>query len=116
MSNVFAFPLGLAGVASPAASDLPGHLLTTWLPVLGHVLAPVTFLVGGYFAAQYMRRHWPLALSQLLGLLSVVFAVAMCVATATRIGYLVYPLNFALWSTMVRVPAPSEPELVAQVS
>jgi len=32
MSNVFAFPLGLTGVASPAASALPGHILTTlWL-------------------------------------------------------------------------------------
>ena len=29
MSNVFAFPLGFAGVTSPAASALPGHILTT---------------------------------------------------------------------------------------
>jgi hypothetical protein len=78
------------------------------------VLAPVAFLVGGYFAATYMRRHWPLALSQLLGLLSVVFAVAMCVATATRIGYLIYPLNFALWSSMTHERASAEPELVSQ--
>ncbi len=33
-------PSGLAGVKSPAASALPGHILTTWLPVLGHVLRP----------------------------------------------------------------------------
>jgi hypothetical protein len=116
MSNVFAFPLGLAGVASPAASALPGHLLTNWMPVLGHVLAPVAFLVGGYFAAKYMRHRWPLTLSQLLALLSVVFAVAMCVATATRIGYLIYPLNFALWSSMTHERAPVEPELVTQAS
>jgi hypothetical protein len=116
MSNVFAFPLGLAGVASPAASALPGHVLTDWMPALGHVLAPVAFLVGGYFAAKYMRRHWPLSLSQLLGLLSVVFAVAMCVATATRIGYLIYPLNFALWASMTHERSPVEPELVAQSS
>ncbi|MFY9783315.1 MAG: glycosyltransferase 87 family protein [Acidimicrobiales bacterium] len=116
MSNVFAFPLGLAGIRSPAASDLPGHLLTTWMPALGHVLAPVAFLVGGYFAAKYMRRHWPLSLSRLLGLLSVVFVVAMCVATATRIGYVIYPLNFALWSSMTRERAPVTPELVYQES
>ena len=36
MSNVFAFPLGLAGVASPAASALPGHILTTWMPGRSH--------------------------------------------------------------------------------
>ncbi len=111
MSNVFAFPLGLAGVASPAASALPGHILTTWMPVLGHVLAPVTFVIGGYFATKYVHRHWPLTLSQLLGLLAVVFVVVMCVATATRIGYVIYPINFALWSSMTRERGTVEPEL-----
>ena len=98
MSNVFAFPLGLTGVASPAASALPGHVLTTMWSPLGHILAPLTFLFGGYFVAKYVRRSWPLTLSQLLGLLSVVFLAMMCVASATRIGYLIYPLNFAFWS------------------
>ncbi len=98
MSNVFAFPLGLAGIASPAASPLPGHILTTLWSPLGHVLAPVTLLVGGYYGARYVRRHRPLELSQLLGLLSVTFAVMICVASATRIGYVIYPLNLALWS------------------
>jgi hypothetical protein len=116
MSNVFAFPLGLAGIKSPAASALPGHLLTTWEPALGHVLAPLAFLIGGYFAAKYMRQRWPLTLSQLLALLSVVFAVAMCVATATRVGYVIYPLNFALWSSMTHERAPVEPEFASQVS
>ena len=98
MSNVFAFPLGLTNVTSPAASALPGHILTTlWAPA-GHFLAPLTFLIGGYFMAKYLRRHWPLTLSQLLAVLSVVFLTMMCVASATRIGYLVYPLNFAFWS------------------
>jgi hypothetical protein len=98
MSNVFAFPLGLTSVASPAASALPGHILTTlWAPA-GHILAPVTFLVGGYFMAKYLRRRWPLTLSQILGILSLVFLTMMCVSSATRIGYVIYPLNFALWS------------------
>ncbi|MCU1363424.1 MAG: hypothetical protein JWM55_1252 [Acidimicrobiaceae bacterium] len=116
MSNVFAFPFGLAGIKSPAASALPGHLLTTWEPALGHVLAPLAFLVGGYFAAKFMRQRWPLALSQLLALLSVVFVVAMCVATATRVGYVIYPLNFALWSSMTHERVPLELELESQVS
>jgi hypothetical protein len=98
ISNVFAFPLGLAGVNSPAASALPGHILATWWHPFSHILAPVAFVVGGYFVAKYFRRHWPLTLSQLLALLSVTMVVLMCVATATRIGYVIYPLNFALWS------------------
>jgi hypothetical protein len=116
MWNVFAFPLGLAGVASPAASALPGHVLTTWVPALGHVLAPVALLVGGYFVTKYSRAHWPLTLSKLLGILCVVFTVMMCVASATRAGYVIYPLNFALWAVVTRDPQVKEtpaPELVA---
>ncbi|HQU25422.1 MAG TPA: glycosyltransferase 87 family protein [Acidimicrobiales bacterium] len=113
MANVFAFPLGLAGVTSPAASALPGHILTTWEPVLGHVLAPVTFVVGGAFFARYLRHHHPLTLSQLLAVLSVAFAVVICVASATRIGYVIYPLNLGLWSTITRRASVEEPELVA---
>ena len=116
MSNVFAFPLGLTSVASPAASALPGHILTTlWAPA-GHILAPVTFLIGGYFLAKYLRRHWPLSLSQLLAVLSLVFFTMMCVSSATRIGYVIYPLNFALWSwACTETKAPTK-ELVQTVS
>jgi hypothetical protein len=113
MTNVFAFPLGLAGVSSPAASALPGHVLTMWLPALGHVLAPVALLIGGYFVAKYARRHWPLTLSQLLAILSLTYAVMMCVASATRIGYVIYPLNFALWSSVTQVQKVTTPELVS---
>jgi hypothetical protein len=113
MANVFAFPLGLSGVSSPAASALPGHILTTWVPALGHVLAPVTFLIGGYFLARYTRRHWPLTLSRLLGILSLCFLVLICVASATRIGYIIYPINFALWASVTRDAKVPERELVA---
>ncbi len=108
--NVFAFPLGLAHVASPAASDLPGHVLTTWWPPLGHVLAPVALLVAGYYGARYAHRHWPLTLSQLLGILSLFFLLLVCVASATRIGYVIYPINLALWAWVVREPAPAKRE------
>jgi hypothetical protein len=107
-SNVFAFPLGLAGVASPAASALPGHILTTWWAPFGHILAPLTFLVGGYFLARYSQRHWPLTLSRLLAMLSVAFTVMICVASATRVGYVIYPINFAVWSWVTREPEANE--------
>ncbi len=116
MSNVFAFPLGLTSVTSPAASALPGHILTTlWAPA-GHILAPVTFLVGGYFMAKYLRRHWPPTLAQILAILSVVFLTMMCVSSATRIGYVIYPLNFALWSWACTETVVPERELVQTVS
>lgn len=98
VTNVFAFPLGVAGVRSPAASPLPGHILTTWWAPLGHVLAPVTLLVLSYYVWRYVRSHWPLTLSSLLGVLSVAYSVMILSASATRIGYIIYPLNLALWS------------------
>jgi Glycosyltransferase family 87 len=100
LSNVFAFPLGLAHIASPAASPLPGHILTTWWPPLGHVLAPLAVLVSGYFVARYLRHHWPVDLRHVLVGLAILFAVMICSASATRIGYLIYPLNLWLWATM----------------
>ena len=111
-SNVFEFPLGLAGVASPAASALPWHILTTiWSPA-GHILTPLTLLVGGYFAVKYVRGHWPLDLSTMLKVLSVSFAVMMCAASATRIGYLIYPLNFAMWAWALQSAPVEVPVLV----
>ncbi len=115
MSNVVAFPLGLAHVASPAASPLPGYLLThLWAPI-GHLLTPLTLLVGGYFATRFARRHWPLNLSQLLAIMAIFSMALICVASATRVGYVIYPLNFALWSRVVaNVPEPArELEIVA---
>lgn len=110
--NVFGFPLGLAGVSSPAASALPGHVLTTLWPPIGHVLAPLALVVGGFYAARYVRARWPLDLSHLLALLAVADLVMICVASATRVGYVVYPINFALWSSVCADRVVRVPELV----
>ena len=112
VTNVLAFPLGLAGVASPAASALPGHILATWWSPMGHILAPLSFLVVGYFVARYSKNHWPLSLSRLLAILSLVLLVMMCVASATRIGYVIYPINLALWSWVTVDQDIKEPVLV----
>jgi hypothetical protein len=111
LDNVFAFPLGLAGIHSPAASPLPGHILMTLWSGSSHVLAPLAFVVGGTLAARYLHRRWPVDLAQVLALLSVAFVVAICVASATRIGYVIYPLNLALWAMVTRVEP--EPALVS---
>jgi hypothetical protein len=38
--------------------------------------------------------------------------VMMCVASATRIGYLIYPVNFALWSWACQEQMERSPVLV----
>ena len=100
--NVLEFPLGLAGVTSPAASALPGHILTTIYRPLGHVLGPLTFVVGGYFAVRWGHRRHPLRLEQLLRLFAVSITVMMLASSATRIGYLIYPINLWLWASVLR--------------
>jgi len=102
VSNVIAFPLGLTHVVSPAASPLPGHLLTVlWAP-LGHILTPLTLLVGGYFLARYLRGHWPLTVSRMLAILALGTSVVILTASATRSGYVIYPMNFWLWSHVTK--------------
>jgi hypothetical protein len=115
LSNVVSFPLGISGVASPAASALPGHILTTWWPVLRHVILPVVFVVGGYFAARFVKQSWPLSLDTMLRFLSVSSLVVICAASATRVGYIIYPIDFAVWAWALKVvvPVPAEPVLNA---
>lgn len=97
-ANVLEFPAGLAGIHSPAASPLPGHLLTTWFPVLSHVIMPLVFVFGGAYLARRFQRHWPETISEVMRILAAVMAVLICAATATRVGYVIYPLNFWLWA------------------
>jgi hypothetical protein len=52
----------------------------------------------------------------LLGILSLVFLAMMCVSSATRIGYVIYPLNFALWSWACQEVVVPTQELVQTVS
>lgn len=100
--NVLEFPLGLAGITSPAASALPGHILTTIYKPLGHLLGPLTFAVGGFFAVRWGHRHHPIRLEQLLRLFAVAVTVMMLASSATRIGYVIYPINLWLWARILQ--------------
>jgi hypothetical protein len=102
VTNVFAFPLGLSGVHSPAASPLPGHILhTVWAPA-GHVFLLLVCLVGLYFLVRDLRRTWPWDLSRALRVVAIAMAVVFAAAPATRIGYLVYPVDLWLWAWVLR--------------
>ena len=110
VANVFAFPLGLAGVdvargerpAGPhphdpvaAARPRPGAGRRSSSAATSSRKYAATPLAAGPVA--HARRCWPWC-----------FATMMCVASATRIGYVIYPLNFALWSWVCRGSAPAE--------
>jgi hypothetical protein len=96
--NVVLFPLGLSGVSSPAASPLPGHVIVTAFPFLHRALPVGVGVVGGVILALYLYFRPPHTVSQVCAVGGVVMAVATLFAPATRIGYLLYPINFFVWS------------------
>ena len=96
--NVILFPLGLSGVKSPAASPLPGHLIVTAFPFLHRALPVVVGTVGGLLLAWYLYKRPPQTASQVCKVAGVVMAVITLFAPATRIGYLLYPINFFVWA------------------
>jgi Glycosyltransferase family 87 len=108
--NVLAFPLGLSGVNSPAASPLPGHLLTALVPVARRVLLVGLVVVGTPFLAWWLWRRPPRDVADVCRLTAVIAIVVMCVAPATRVGYVVYPVNLLVWSWLF---APERPTPVA---
>jgi hypothetical protein len=109
--NVVLFPLGLSGVTSPAASPLPGHLIVTAFPFLHRALPLAVGLVGGALLALYLYRRPPQTASQVCNVGGVVMAVITLLAPATRIGYLLYPINFFVWAYLFNdAPGKEQPE------
>jgi hypothetical protein len=104
VENVILFPLGLSGVASPAASALPGHILVTLFPSLHRVLPVVVGGLGTAVLVVHLVRRTPSTASQVTALAGWVMLVAFVMAPATRVGYLIYPVNFFAWSFLLREP------------
>ncbi|MGH9044513.1 MAG: glycosyltransferase 87 family protein [Acidimicrobiales bacterium] len=113
--NVILFPLGLSGVPSPAASPLPGHLLVTAVPALHHVLPVLASVLGGGILLRRLVTRPVRTAADATGLCGWVMLVAILVAPATRIGYLVYPINFFVWAFMLRGAEATEPPEMAPV-
>ncbi|GGQ39278.1 hypothetical protein ACFFKE_16665 [Streptomyces mutabilis] len=89
--NVAAFPLGLTGTASPAASPLPGHLLAAHVPG-GTLIAPALLSAAALLFALSLAVRPPGTVRDAGGRLALGLAVATALMPATRFGYLVYPL------------------------
>ena len=100
--NVVRFPLGLAGITSPAASPLLGHALVSWFPGIHRLFTLCIATVGGLILLFVLVRHTPRKPADLCRLLAVVMAVAIVVAPATRIGYALYPVDFFVWAWLLR--------------
>ena len=102
VDNVIRFPLGLAGVASPAASALPGHVLVSLAPGLHRPYVIVVGVVGLSVLAWRLARRPPRDAAAVARLTGWVMLVAILLAPATRVGYLLYPINLFVWAWMFR--------------
>jgi hypothetical protein len=103
LHNAVRFPLGLAGVASPADSPMPGRLLADLGPH-GHAVALIALGVAALGVGVSLLVHPPAgaraaALRLALGLL-----LATALMPASRWGYLVYPAVLVLWA-LLAVPS-----------
>ncbi len=100
VDNVIRFPLGLAGVSSPAASALPGHILVATFPSVHRAYVVVALVVGGAVLVRRLVRRPPQDTAALARLGGWVMLIAILLAPATRVGYLLYPINLFVWSWM----------------
>ncbi len=100
--NVALFPLGLAGVPSPAASALPGHILVSVFPGIHRILPVALVVIGAVVVVRVLVRHPPSTPAQVTSLAAWIMLVAILFAPATRVGYLLYPADFFVWAYMFR--------------
>ncbi|MFI0353531.1 glycosyltransferase 87 family protein [Actinomadura sp. 9N407] len=106
--NVVQFPLGLAGVESPAASPLPGRLLADLGPY-GHTAALVLLGLAALGMGVSLLVRPPADARSAAYRLALGLLLATALMPATRWGYLVYPAVLALWAHLA-APAMAEQE------
>lgn len=108
--NVVLFPLGMAGVASPAASNLPGHLIDVNFPWL-HTLVPLAVAVaGGALLVRHLVRRTPSTPAAVCTIAGWVMLVAIVFAPSTRVGYLLYPADFFVWGSLFAAADRASPD------
>ena len=103
LANTVLYPLGLAKVASPAASLLPGHLLAN-TGTLGHWTALVLMVLAGAAVGAWMIVRPPRDTHVAGWRLTLGLALLFVLAPASRVGYFVYPLGLAAWLLLSRWP------------
>ncbi len=97
IENVIKFPLGLTGVKSPAASPFPGHLLADGVPG-GKTIATALLVLAGAAIGAWLLRRPPRSTRQAAIVSAWGLLAAIALIPATRFGYLLYPVAYAVWA------------------
>ena len=104
--DVVLFPLGLSALHSTAASALPGHMLLSAFPSLSRVLPLSVGIVLAVVLARHLYRHTPQTTAEVCTVAGVVMSLLILLAPNPRVGYLLYPINFFVWSYLLARPEP----------
>ncbi|WP_412541174.1 glycosyltransferase family 87 protein [Longispora sp. K20-0274] len=113
VENVLKFPLGHGLVKSPAASPLPGHLITENVPG-GRYIALGLLGLAALALCWWLIRRPPRTAAAAAAVCATGLLTAMMLMPATRFGYLLYPAAYALWIPFlgslgpVREPEPAQ--------
>ncbi len=102
VENVVRFPLGRGLVQSPAQSPFPGHLIAADLPG-GHAIAAALLVLTGVAIAIWLVRRPPRDAPAAAVVCAVGLLAATLLMPATRFGYLLYPIAYALWVPALRI-------------
>lgn len=101
VENVIRFPLGHGLVRSPAASPLPGYLLSVHVPD-GRQLV-FALMLSAVVGLTLAVLHRPPATAAAAALISAVgLLLAILLMPATRFGYLLYPVALLAWVPLLR--------------
>ncbi|MFE7562827.1 glycosyltransferase 87 family protein [Kitasatospora sp. NPDC057500] len=90
------FPAGAGATASPADSPLPGRLLAAHVPG-GRVLALILLALAAAGVGASLLTRPPRTVTAASDRLALGLALAVCLAPATRFGYLAVPFVLVGW-------------------
>lgn len=102
VENLVRYPLGQGLAKSPAASNLPGHVIAVLVPH-GSTVASVLLVLAGLAFVAFLLVRPPADVAAAARRAAVAMILAILLAPATRFGYLLYPAAYAVWSVAMYV-------------
>jgi hypothetical protein len=96
---------------------LIGHLVVSLFPGIHRAFTLTVAVVGLLVLFYVLLRHRPTTPAALSRLVAWVMTVAILLAPATRVGYLLYPVDLFVWTWLLRSedtvdPVPADPARV----
>lgn len=113
VNNVIKFPAGIASLGSPAASPLPGHILAG----LWKGYPKIAFGIGiavGIATLIWIIYRTPKVHTGASWISAFVLFIAILIAPATRVGYLLYPVDLAAWAWVLTTNSESNKQFLRE--